>query len=90
MLYSKDDLTHKDYEWEKPPGKVVYSGSPTRRAFDPFNGEQVLFVINTFCTSITGITIAEVEKIESLLRDKLPLGPRSEISVVRWLELIYE
>lgn len=81
MQHSKSDLTHQDYDWQTPA--VAYTGSPTRRAFDPFNGEQVLFIINSICKSAAGITVAE---IEALIREKLPSGVKSEISVVRWLE----
>lgn len=86
MLYSKNDLAHNDYDWASG---AVYSGSPTRRTFDPFNGEQVLFIINSFCKSLAGVSVAEAQKIEALIRNKLPINAKSEISVVRWLEGVY-
>ncbi len=90
MLYARKNLIHKDYDWKVPAGGAMFTGEPTRRTFDPFNGEQVLFVINVFCKLIGRDTIADGKRIESLLREHLPPDVRSEVSVIRWLDVRFD
>ena len=73
------------YQW--PHGTSnVFIGTPSRRLFDPSNGYQVLFLINTFASFIGKQTIQDGKKIEHHLYNYLPLEVKSEISVFNWLK----
>ena len=90
MLYTKKNLIHKDYVWKALTEGFVFMGEPTRRSFDPFNGDQVLFIINVFCKLIGKNTIPDGKRVESLLREQLPPSVRSEVSVIRWLDVCFD
>lgn len=82
MHIRKEDLQGKHYSWDNENNKTLFTGVPSRRMFDRYNGDQVLFLIN----SLTEIfTIKEGSEIEELILNKLPLEAKSEISVFNWL-----
>ena len=85
MFYSKEDLAGRDYDWGESSRDSSFTGSPTRRTFDRFNGQQLLFIINFFCESVGRRTIADARKIEELIYSRLPMDVKSELSVIRWL-----
>lgn len=81
MHFRKEDL-HGHYNWNNGNKETFFTGVPSRRMFDRYNGDQVLFLINSF-TEI--FTIKEGVEIEELILNKLPLETKSEISVFNWL-----
>lgn len=82
MIFLKEHLLG-DYNWADTNGAALYTGTPSRRAFDRYNGDQVLFVINLCATK--DMSINEGRKMEALLLNHLPMENKSELSVVSWL-----
>lgn len=87
MLYLKEHMTYQ-YDW-LPQTASRYTGSPSRRLFDPRNGIQVLFIINSFCQSIGLTSIGDGRKLEELIYTQLPEDMKSELTVFNWLKGIY-
>ncbi|WP_276483435.1 hypothetical protein [Paraflavitalea pollutisoli] len=87
MKYLKEHLVHA-YNWSGP-GAISFAGAPSRRRFDPDNGEQLLFIINCFYESI-GLTAPEIgQQLERLINTQLPLEVMSEVTVFNWLKRAY-
>lgn len=89
MSFLKADLKYNHYYWRTASDPVVFTGEPTRRLFDRFNGEQVLFIINLFDGVFERFTIQEGREMEHLINNSLPLEAKSEISVLNWLRNAY-
>ena len=85
MHFLKSDLVGTHYTWLNEGEENIFTGQPTRRAFNRFNGDQVLFIINFYGSLADQSTIREGRKIEHDLINYLPLGKQSEISVFNWL-----
>jgi hypothetical protein len=87
MAFLKPDMRFVHYRWitDEQPASEVYQGEPTRRPFDPFNGDQVLFLINYYDTVVGGLTIKQARALESKLAYQLPMEIKSERSVFSWL-----
>jgi hypothetical protein len=76
------------YNWLDNNEKILYIGPPSRRSFDPFNGDQVLFVINSYAVLIDNFSIGKGQQIERQLLYYLPTNLKSEISVLNWLKTL--
>ena len=85
MKFLKEHLTGF-YDWKPEAETAIYDGNVTRRLFDRWNGNQVLFVINAFLTNSNDISIARGKIAENLLIERLPLDTKSEVSVLNWLQ----
>jgi hypothetical protein len=86
MLLSKENLSGK-YQWATGYKNTLFTGSPTRRLFDRWNGFQVLFIINCIAALSENFSIKEGMKIEDLIINGLPLTVQSELTVFSWLRL---
>jgi len=86
MLFSKEDLSGK-YEWATGYKSLLFSGSPTRRLFDRWNGFQVLFMINSIAALSENFSIKQAKEVEGLILKGLPLSVQSELTVFSWLRL---
>lgn len=88
MQYLKRDMEFTHYRWiEGDESASIFTGEPSRRIFDPFNGRQVLFLINYF-QSVTGKYSVEAARLlECRIAYKLPLDQQSERSVFNWLTM---
>ena len=84
MPFLKEDLASQQYHWDTD-GENVFKGTPSRRAFNRYNGDQVLFIINFYGSLAEKFSIIEGRKMEQLISDQLPLEAKSEISVYNWL-----
>ena len=84
MLFTKDDLIG-NYKWGIEPINSLFTGFPTRRIFNRWNGVQVLFIINAFAALSETFSIEEVRKVESLINNFLTLNTSSELTVFNWL-----
>ena len=84
MLFSKEHLTGF-YTWTAGT-KIAFEGDPTRRLFDRWNGEQVVFVITHVLKSCGDLSIGLGKKLERLIINKLPFDPCSELTVFQWLQ----
>ena len=85
MLFSKEHLLCHHYNWINETNISAYNGKPSRRLFDRFNGDQVLFIINSFAMLSEKFTLTEAQQIEHLIINQLPLEAKSEISVFNWV-----
>jgi hypothetical protein len=86
MLFSKEHLAG-NYKWISVPGDSLFTGSPTRRLFDRWNGVQVLFIINSFAALSNNFSVEDARKVENLINNHLPQDTKSEVSVYNWLRL---
>ncbi|NII26240.1 hypothetical protein HB364_14205 [Pseudoflavitalea sp. X16] len=87
MQYLKEHMAYQ-YDW-LPHTASLYTGSPSRRVFDPRNGIQVLFIINCFCQSIGLTSLTDSRRMEELIYTQLPVEMKSELTVFNWLKGIY-
>lgn len=85
LRVQKTDLIEKDYWWDAVTTAVVFNGTPSRRLFDRFHGDQMLFLINYFGSISDQFSISEALKVEHALIHYLPVEIKSEISVINWL-----
>lgn len=85
MRIIKEHLLLSDYVWGNDSSTNLLSDGPTRKRFDRFSGNCMLHMINLFDCCIDKITVAQAQKIESLIQKELPLEAKSEISVLQWL-----
>ena len=86
MLFTKEHLSGF-YKWTSECERSVFDGSASRRLFDRFNGNQVLFLINLLLDCCGSLSIEQGKKIETLIMNKLPFGIKSEITAFNWLYL---
>jgi hypothetical protein len=84
MLFSKEHLTGV-YTWSSETETPLFDGRPSRRLFNRWNGDQVLFIINHLLDSNTDLTIEQGKKLEMLIINKLPFDQSSELTVYNWL-----
>lgn len=84
MHFQKQDLEGEYYNWEDD-SKSLYTGQPTRRNFDRYNGNQILFLINFYGSLSERFTITEGVEMERRILFDMPEEIRSEISVFNWL-----
>lgn len=84
MNFQKQDLEGSLYSWTEDE-KHLFTGQPSRRGFDRFNGNQVLFIINSYGSLSDGFTIQEGKSIERRIQYELPDEAKSEISVFNWI-----
>lgn len=73
------------YNWDSKKVIAMFTGQPSRRQFDRFNGDQVLFIINFYGSVSDKTSLKEGREMEEMIFSKLPLDARSEISVFNWL-----
>jgi hypothetical protein len=85
MLFQKQDMEGNHYTWQQDGEKQVFLGQPSRRMFDRFNGDQVLFLINFLGSLSEGFTLQQGKKIEYEIFNNLPTDKKSEMSVFNWI-----
>ena len=85
MSFSKENLTGV-YTWNTEALARAFEGQPSRRLFDRWNGNQVLFIINQALQSIGNFSMEKGKQLELLIINKLPFDPCSELTVYRWLQ----
>lgn len=84
MHFRKEDMKGT-YKWAENNENNIFNGQPSRRVFDRYNGDQVLFIIN-FYGSLSGkSSIQESQMIEERIYNQLPLEIKSELSVFNWI-----
>ncbi len=88
MNFSKENLVNNHYTWPDDNTKFVFNGTPSRRLFNKHNGDQVLFIINSYGSTSDRFTIEDGHKIEEMIQKELPSQTRSELSVLQWLKEI--
>lgn len=88
MLFLKEHLAG-NYYWASETSESDYKGNPTRRLFDRFNGNQMLYLINLYGSLAERNSIKEGRRMEALLINHLPLEKKSEISAFNWLREVF-
>jgi len=83
MHFLKEHLSDYNYSWTN---EATFTGEATRRLFNRYNGNQLLFILNLYASVIEGFTVAMGLKIEDRLLNQLPVDARSEMSVLNWLK----
>ena len=89
MFFLKEHLLTRHYHWANVAGAYRYTGEPGRKLFDPFNGNQVLYIINFFGKSLGKLSLTDGHKLEDLIIRQLPEDIRSELAVFNWLRGVY-
>ena len=84
MQFQKQHLDGTHYRWSENEGHF-FIGEPSRRNFDRFNGNQVLFLINYYGSMADRFTVDRGKCIEKSIQYDLPEEARSEISVFKWI-----
>jgi hypothetical protein len=74
------------YNWKAQQEVTLFEGAPTRRLFDRYNGDQVLFIITLVLEKLGTSSIEHGREIETLIINKLPFTSSSELTVFNWLE----
>ena len=85
MALNKQDLEGTHYSWHTGSHKQLFSGQPSRRIFDRYNGDQVLFLINYYCNLTGQSNITDIRRIEYDIIHHLPENIKSEVSVFHWI-----
>ncbi len=85
MAFSKEHLTGL-YNWTADHQTGLFEGTPSRRMFDRYNGDQVFFIITLLLERLGNSTIEQGREIELLIINKLPFSSSSELTVFNWLE----
>jgi hypothetical protein len=85
MLFTKEHLAADDYDWSNKTS-YDFTKLPDRRAFNSKNGNQLIYMINSFGQSIGKLTLGDGQKLESLIRQYLPKDLKSELAVFNWLK----
>ena len=85
MQFLKEHLSAYNYNWIN---EATFTGEASRRLFNRYNGNQLLFVLNHYASLIDGFTVSMGLKIEDRLMNQLPVDAKSEISVLNWLKQI--
>jgi len=85
MAFLREDLSSTHYTWNEDGRPPMFTGHPSRRIFDRFNGEQVLFIINFYGSLAEKFTIKEGRELEDLIFNHLPTDAKSEMAVFNWL-----
>ena len=82
MQLLKEHLSAYNYSWIN---EATFTGEASRRLFNRYNGNQLLFILNLYASLIDGFTVNMGSQIEDRLMNQLPVDAKSEISVLKWL-----
>ena len=85
MLFTKEHLSGL-YNWLPESKTSLFEGLPSRRTFDRYNGNQVLFVITSLLERLGNVSIQKGREIEMRIINKLPFDSISELTAVSLLE----
>jgi len=85
MIFLREHLSGF-YEWIADSEQPVFDGNASRRLFNRWNGNQVLFLINLLLSSSGNSSIERGRDIERLIINELPLTAKSELTVFNWLQ----
>lgn len=85
MSFTKEHLTGL-YNWVPEKEASLFEGTPSRRTFDRYNGNQVIFIITLLLERLGNSSVEQGREIEMLIINKLPFASSSEHTVFNWLE----
>ncbi|MET0462491.1 MAG: hypothetical protein ABW007_05040 [Chitinophagaceae bacterium] len=90
MQYQKEDMIGEFYQWEGEKMPDTVDRTPSRRAFDRFNGHHVLYIINYYVTLNNKFSKEYCQVLEKKISQDLPIDLRSELSVFNWIKISSE
>ena len=82
MQILREHLAPGNYEWDN---EMIYTGDPSRRLYNRNNGNQLLFVINSYAAPKTTFDLEQGLMIQYMLKNELPIEAKSEKTVIQWL-----
>jgi len=85
MYFKKEDMAGAHYTWSANDRNQVFTGQPSRKSFDRFNGDQVLFLINFYGSMLMEFSVQDGRVLEQDILKQLPINAMSEISAINWL-----
>ena len=85
MYFKKEDMAGTHYTWSANDKKQVFTGQPSRKAFDRFNGDQVLFLINFYGSMLVEFSLQDGRVLEQAVLNQLPINAMSEVSALNWI-----
>ena len=87
MTFLRNEMNFVHYRWdaEAETADLLFNGEPARRVFDPYNGYQVLYLINYCGSLLEKFNLANARKLENSIAYHLPVTLKSERSVFHWL-----
>jgi len=86
MQYHKEDMIGQLYQWNEDK-QLLSGGTPSRKAFDRFNGYQVLYIINYYASFFENFSKEQGRLVERMIMNDLPVEVRSEMSVFNWISV---
>jgi hypothetical protein len=87
MQYQKEDMIGEFYQWGNEQNPVSDDREPSRRAFDRYNGDHVLYIINYYVKQTNKFSKEYCQLLEKKISQDLPLELRSELSVFNWIKI---
>jgi len=88
MYFKKEDMAGTHYTWSANDKKQVFTGQPSRKAFDRFNGDQVLFLINFYGSLLMEFSLQDGRALEQDILNQLPINAMSEVSAINWIRRV--
>lgn len=86
MSFKKSDLDYSDYSWTALPGDdPKISGKPDSTLFSRYEGYEMLYMIDKVLEHRNLISVASGQKVESIIRTKLPSTTRSQENVFNFV-----
>jgi len=76
MLIQKENLKGV-YIWNKENVRIPFTGDASRRVFDRYNGDQMLFIINLYGLLSETFSIAKGIETENKIMSYMPLEIKS-------------
>jgi hypothetical protein len=93
LAYEKENMVYNDYDWSAKYDKKdlrIY-GKPGTTLFTRTDGQQMLYFINR-CAGNWGWShdLNAIQRLERIIREKVPLIISSQIEVYEWIQRNYE
>lgn len=84
--FKKSDMKYDHYSWKAIPGDdPKVTGKPDSTLFSRKEGYEVLYMINKVLEHRGLSSVASGQKVETLIKDRLPSNVRSQENVFNWL-----
>ena len=85
-MFNKSDLI-LFYSWNTSASCKSLTGTPDKSLFNKTEGNELLYIVN-FLPFVEDI--CDLERVENLIRNYMPLNIKSQIDVFNWLEINWE
>lgn len=86
-IISKSDLFYKDYSWTTyADDDPKVTGKPDSTFLNRKEGYEVLYFINKLMEIFNLKEKSNGEKIEKMIREKVPSSLKSQENILKWIE----